>query len=110
MASVQPDYLKSLAKTTSDFQTATMALEKALGHHAEGDAFAHAKYMRDAVLPVMTVLRTLGDKLETDRRRRSLAASDLSRDAVHQMTNLDSSFAPRRATMNREGYLAWLEC
>ena len=40
-------------------------LEKALGHHADGDAFAHAKYMRDAVLPAMAQVRTLGDKLET---------------------------------------------
>ena len=51
--------------TISDFQAATAALDKALGHHADGDAFGHAKYMRDAVLPAMNKVRTLGDKLET---------------------------------------------
>jgi glutamine synthetase len=49
----------------SDFQGALSGLEKALAHHADGDAFAHAKYMRDAVLPAMTNVRTFGDKLET---------------------------------------------
>ena len=56
--------LKTLTATLSDFQAATAALDKALGHHADGDAYAHAKYMRDAVLPAMAALRTLGDKLE----------------------------------------------
>ena len=28
------------------FQAATAALDKALHHHADGDAFAHAKYMQ----------------------------------------------------------------
>src|SRR2546423_4028436 len=44
----QLDLLKSLTLTISDFQGATANLDKALGHHADGDAFAHAKYMRDA--------------------------------------------------------------
>jgi glutamine synthetase len=35
-----------------------------LGHHADGDAFAHAKNARDTVLPAMNNVRTLGDKLE----------------------------------------------
>jgi glutamine synthetase len=61
----QADLLKSLSATVSDFQGAISGLEKALAHHADGDAFAHAKYMRDAVLPAMTNVRTFGDRLET---------------------------------------------
>jgi glutamine synthetase len=61
----QSDFLKSLTATISDFQRATTALEKALGHHADGEPFDHAKYFRDHVLPAMTTVRTLGDKLET---------------------------------------------
>ena len=61
----QADLLKSLTATISDFQTATAALDKALNHHADGDAFAHAKYSRDSILPAMATVRTLGDKLET---------------------------------------------
>jgi glutamine synthetase len=61
----QLDLLKSLTKAISDFQAATAALDKALGHHADGDAYAHAKAMRDGVLPAMSAVRTLGDKLET---------------------------------------------
>jgi len=61
----QLDLLKSLTLTISEFQGATANLDKALGHHADGDAFAHAKYMRDAVLPAMSAVRGLGDKLET---------------------------------------------
>jgi glutamine synthetase len=63
--STQADLLKSLTSTISEFQKATASLEKALGHHADGDAFGHAKYFRDHVLPPMTAVRTLGDKLET---------------------------------------------
>jgi glutamine synthetase len=61
----QADLLKSLTAAISDFQTATAALDKALNHHADGDAFAHAKYSRESILPAMTAVRTLGDKLET---------------------------------------------
>jgi glutamine synthetase len=64
-ANAQAELLKSLTSTISDFQAATGALDKALSHHADGDAFAHAKYARDAVLPAMANVRTLGDKLET---------------------------------------------
>ncbi len=67
----QADLLKTLTVTISEFQTATADLDKALHHHAEGDAYAHAKYMRDAVLPAMNAVRTAGDKLE------GLVADDL---------------------------------
>jgi len=36
-----------------------------LGLPRRGDGYAHAKHMRDAVLPAMSAVRTLGDKLET---------------------------------------------
>jgi len=61
----QVELLKSLTKSISDLQAATSALDKALAHHGDGDAYAHAKYMRDNVLPAMNAVRTLGDKLET---------------------------------------------
>ncbi len=61
----QLEFLKSLTATVGDFQKATAALDKALGHHADGDAFAHAKAMRDSVLPAMAEVRKFGDKLET---------------------------------------------
>jgi glutamine synthetase len=40
-------------------------LEKAIGHHGDGDAFAHAKHMREDVFPALGTLRTAADKLET---------------------------------------------
>jgi len=64
-AAAQAEMLKTLSLTVSDFQKGITALEKALGHHAEGDAFAHAKHMRDQVIPAMAELRKQGDKLET---------------------------------------------
>jgi glutamine synthetase len=69
--SAQVDMLKTLSKTTSDFQAALTTLEKALGHHAEGEPIDHAKYYRDNVLTAMLTVRGLGDKLET------LVADDL---------------------------------
>jgi glutamine synthetase len=63
--SSQVELLKSLTATISEFQSAVASLDKALGHHAEGEAADHAKYSRDKILPAMASLRTLGDKLET---------------------------------------------
>jgi glutamine synthetase len=61
----QAELLRTLTSTITDLQGATSDLDKALSHHASGDAYAHAKHMRDAVLPTMTKLRQLGDRLET---------------------------------------------
>jgi glutamine synthetase len=61
----QSELLKSLTALISSFQTATAALDNAVHHHAEGDAFAHAKMTRDSVIPKMVELRRLGDELET---------------------------------------------
>jgi glutamine synthetase len=63
--SIQLDSLKALSATIGDFHKSIAALDKALSHHAEGDAYAHAKYMRDSVVPAMLELRKHGDKLET---------------------------------------------
>jgi glutamine synthetase len=67
----QVDALKELTATISHFQAATAALDKAVHHHAPGDAYAHAKYRKEGVIPKMEDLRTHGDKLET------LVADDL---------------------------------
>lgn len=61
----QMDLLRTLVGAVAELQKTTAALEKALAHHAEGDAFAHAKSMRDTVLPAMVDTRKAGDKLET---------------------------------------------
>ncbi|HWE94663.1 MAG TPA: glutamine synthetase III [Tepidisphaeraceae bacterium] len=55
----------TLVSTINDFQRGITALEKALSHHAEGDALAHAKHYRDHVIASMAELRKAGDKLET---------------------------------------------
>ena len=39
-------------------------LEEAVGHHADGDALAHAKHLRDHVRPAMADLRDVTDELE----------------------------------------------
>ncbi|MGL6076093.1 MAG: glutamine synthetase III [Fimbriiglobus sp.] len=57
--------LKELSTSVNALTTAISALEKVTHHHAEGDAFAHAKYARDAIVPKMADLRVAGDKLET---------------------------------------------
>ncbi len=61
----QLEHLKELTSTLTAFQKAISGLDKAQAHHAEGDAYAHAKSMRDTVLPAMVELRTHADKLET---------------------------------------------
>jgi len=66
----QADFLKTLTSTIGDFQGSISTLDKALAHHTD-DTYAHARHMRDAVLPAMNQVRTLGDRLET------LVADDL---------------------------------
>jgi len=62
----QMDLLKSLTAMIGDLQAAIATLDKAMGHHhANGDVFAHAKYARDSILPAMSAVRTVADKLET---------------------------------------------
>jgi glutamine synthetase len=61
----QVEHLRDLTGVLSKFQAAIASLEDALHHNGNGDAYAHAKYMKESVLPKMSELRTLGDKLET---------------------------------------------
>jgi len=61
----QVDCLKELTGLVTKFSAAAKALCEATHHHPEGDAFAHAKYIKEAVIPKMEELRTIGDKLET---------------------------------------------
>ncbi len=63
--SAQHDLLKMISATTADLQRGVASLDKALGIHAEGDAYAHARQMRDTVLPAMAEVRKASDKLET---------------------------------------------
>jgi glutamine synthetase len=65
-ASSQLEHLRELTDTLSKFQGAAAALDKSMHHHdGHGDAYSHAKYIRNAVIPKMADLRILGDKLET---------------------------------------------
>ena len=59
------DELKNVASTISALQKGIGALEKAVHSHPEGDAYAHAKNARDALLPAMNETRKAADKLET---------------------------------------------
>jgi len=63
--SAQGELLKSLTGTITEFQKAIADLDKALGHHADGTPYDHAKNSRDHILPPMNAVRALGDKLET---------------------------------------------
>ncbi|HEX4589642.1 MAG TPA: glutamine synthetase III, partial [Gemmataceae bacterium] len=67
----QAGLLKTLAGAIGDLQTAVGKLDHALGHHAEGDPYAHARHARDSVIPAMTAVRSAGDILE------NLVADDL---------------------------------
>jgi glutamine synthetase len=67
----QHDLLRNLMQTIADFQQSIDVLDKACSQQHHGDNYAHAKYMRDTVVPAMTDLRRFGDRLET------LTADDL---------------------------------
>jgi glutamine synthetase len=64
-AAAQVELLKDLTGVLSKFQAAASSLCEASHHHPDGDPFAHAKYIKENVIPKMAELRTLGDKLET---------------------------------------------
>ena len=61
----QFEELKELSSTIADLQKGIVKLEKAIHHHADGDAYAHAKNARDTILPAMAETRKAADKLET---------------------------------------------
>ncbi|CAN5307593.1 glutamine synthetase III [soil metagenome] len=60
----QQSLLQEVTDLIGQFQAATAALDAAVNHHVEGDPFAHAKNIKETVIPKMEALRTLGDKLE----------------------------------------------
>jgi glutamine synthetase len=55
----------TLVSTITDLQRAITALDKAVAQHPPGDAFAHAKFARDNILPATNEVRKVADKLET---------------------------------------------
>jgi len=63
--------LATLVGAINDFTKSLTALEKALGHHADGSPYDHARQAKEQVVPAMVDLRKAGDKLET------LVADDL---------------------------------
>jgi glutamine synthetase len=63
--SAQAEHLKTLTAAITDFQKQIAVVDKALHHHADGDAFDHAKHARDHIVPGMADLRKAADKLET---------------------------------------------
>ncbi|MFT3786619.1 MAG: glutamine synthetase III [Tepidisphaeraceae bacterium] len=65
------ELLKSLNAGVADLNKGIAALEKALGHHAEGEPFDHAKSARDTIIPALVSTREAADKLE------GLVADDL---------------------------------
>ena len=56
--------LKSLSAEIGSFNKGIDTLDKALNHHAEGDAYDHAKQCRDEVVVAMADLRKHADALE----------------------------------------------
>jgi len=59
------EVLSTVVSGMSDLSRSINALDKAVSHHGDGDAFTHAKHMRENVLPAMLELRKVADKLET---------------------------------------------
>lgn len=57
--------LQVLVTAITEFQKALAALEKAKDHHAAGEPYDHAKYMRETVFPALVELRATADRLET---------------------------------------------
>jgi glutamine synthetase len=60
----QTDLLSELTRTIDELQKASDELTRATEDHVTGDTLAHARHVRDAVIPAMTAVRTAGDKLE----------------------------------------------
>jgi glutamine synthetase len=55
--------LDRFSELVDDLRSRTDALAKACDHPA-GDAFKHAKFVRDEVVPAMVALRETGDQIE----------------------------------------------
>ena len=57
--------LTTLVGVINELTAGIGTLDKAVGHVGDGDAFAHAKHMREHVIPAMADLRVAADTLET---------------------------------------------
>ena len=95
--------LDALTKLTDEFKRRTDKLAKALEHEGNGSAEKHAKHFRDVVIPAMAALRETGDELELDDPARAVAAGDLSRDAVHQVTQARTCMEIKRGGSQPSG-------
>jgi glutamine synthetase len=58
------DLLGSLTTLIGDFTKGITTLEKSISHHGDGDAYAHAKHIKEHVLPALADLRKIADQLE----------------------------------------------
>jgi glutamine synthetase len=58
------EVLSTVVTGFSDLARAISSLEKAANHHGDGDPYAHAKHIREQVIPAMAELRKVADKLE----------------------------------------------
>jgi glutamine synthetase len=57
--------LSTVVSTINQLTHAITGLEKAESNHVEADAYQHAKYMREQVIPAMQEVRKAADTLET---------------------------------------------
>ena len=57
--------LSMVVSAINDLTNGVKALEKSADHHGDGDAFAHAKHIKEHVIPAMLELRKSADLLET---------------------------------------------
>ena len=55
----------TLVSTINDFSSALARLEKVVSQHADGGPYDHARHMKEQIIPALTDLRKLGDRLET---------------------------------------------
>ena len=53
-----------IIEQTNEFRKATEALSHALDHAGASSAEEHARHFRDGVVPAMTALREVGDRIE----------------------------------------------
>ena len=93
-----------MSKLTDEAKGHVDKLQHLLEHEANGDIVKHAKYFRDKVVPAMAALREAGDAPRRPRAARRLAAADVPRDAVRQVTDVDGRQVDRReSTFRAEG-------
>jgi glutamine synthetase len=58
------EILSTIVSGFSDLSRTIAGLEKAANHHGDADPYAHAKHIREQVIPAMAELRKVADKLE----------------------------------------------